>query len=175
MVEMWRQLTVPEGWRPQLTENGLLMAPPPEGSHNLVADSIDRDIRRVTPEGCGVFQWLPVGVATTNSIYIPDICVAPRAVAPADIDPVPASEVLLAGEFTSRSSAGYDRKQKQWAYARGGIPLYLLVDRFDDEGPTVSLFSQPSRGSYHRITRVPFGESIHIDPPFDLTLETADF
>jgi hypothetical protein len=61
------------------------------------------------------------------------------------------------------------------SYARAGIPLYLLIDRFAGSGPTVELHSRPREAEYRATTRVPFGESIGVPAPFDFTLETEDF
>jgi len=175
LLRIWRDLDVPEGWRPELTVEGIVVTPPPGGPHNLIAAYLHRALLPVVPAECEVFQTQSVGVIVVGGIYIPDLCVIPRSVIPPDSDPVPADEVLLAVEITSRSNAEHDRKKKKWAYAHGGIPQYLLIDRFDEEGPAVSLYSGPRGGNYHRIQRVPFGEPIHLDPPFELTLDTQDF
>jgi hypothetical protein len=51
------------------------------------------------------------------------------------------------------------------------IPLYLLVDRQQGQ---VTLFSDPVRSDYTTQTRVPFGGSIKLPPPFSFTLETEE-
>lgn len=83
--------------------------------------------------------------------------------------------MLLGVEITSKSTARHDRSTKKWAYAHGGIPLYLLIDAFDEEGPAVSLFSGPVDGVYGKTIRVPFGKPIKIGSPFDVELDTSKF
>ncbi|SFO85225.1 Endonuclease, Uma2 family (restriction endonuclease fold) [Amycolatopsis arida] len=175
LLETWRELTVPEGWRPELTVEGIHMTPPPGGSHNLIAGRVNRALLPAMPEGCELFQPQGVGIREVNAIYVPDFCVAPRDVIPRNADPVPAEHVSLAVEITSPGNAEHDRRKKKWAYAHGGIPRYLLIDEFDQEGPAVSLFTEPVQGVYSRTLRVPFGQPIRIGAPFDVELDTSMF
>lgn len=86
-----------------------------------------------------------------------------------------AEHVLLAVEITAKSNAKHDRKKKKWAYAHGGIPQYLLIDRHDEDGPAVSLFRDPVDGVYGRTIRMPFGHPITIGAPLAVELDTAEF
>lgn len=110
-----------------------------------------------------------------GAIYVPDLCVAPVDRISPGSEPVPAEYVLLAVEITSRGNADNDRKKKHSACANGSIPQYLLVDAFDEDGPAVSLFSDPVKGVYSRFVRFPFGEPIKIGDPFGIELDTTGF
>ncbi|MFH9425845.1 Uma2 family endonuclease [Streptomyces sp. NPDC017529] len=68
-----------------------------------------------------------------------------------------------------------DRTKKLWAYAHAPVPAYLLVDRFDEHGPTTSLFTEPQNGAYKHAERAPFGEAVELPGPFFGTLHTAPF
>lgn len=175
LLDTWRELQVPEGWRPELTAEGIHMTPPPGGPHNLIAGWVHRALLRGTPDDCEVFQTLGVGIRATGSIYVPDLCVVPRGAVPGNSDPVPAEHVLLAVEITSPGNGAHDRKKKKWAYAHGDIPQYLLIDAHDEDGPAVSLFTEPVQGVYSRTVRVPFGQPVEIGEPFGIRLETAEF
>lgn len=175
LVRVWCELDVPEGYRPELTTEGIIMTPGPGGAHNLTADLIHRALVTCAPPGCGVFQTQSVGVREIGGIFIPDFSVMPRDALPDGSEPVLAEHVLLVAEITSRSNAAHDRKKKRWAYAHGGIPLYLLVDRFDPNGASVILLSQPSGGQYRHQHRVQFGEPITLPEPFTYALDTSDF
>lgn len=78
-------------------------------------------------------------------------------------------------EITSKGNADQDRKNKLWGYAHAEVPLYLLVDRFAEEGPSVGLFSKPANGVYQETHRVPFGEKITLPAPFEMVLNTDEF
>lgn len=70
------------------------------------------------------------------------------------------------------SKAQTDREVKRRCYARGGIPLYLLVDR---ETSWATLFSAPEPGDYQELRAVAFGEQLPLPQPFAFDLDTADF
>ncbi|WP_201449849.1 Uma2 family endonuclease [Nocardia caishijiensis] len=55
-----------------------------------------------------------------------------------------------------------DRCEKPRAYARTGIPIYLLVDR---EKGSVVVRSNPVDGEYERILIQPFGAQVPIPDP----------
>jgi Uma2 family endonuclease len=65
-----------------------------------------------------------------------------------------------------------DREAKRRCYARGGIPLYLLVDR---EASSITLFSDPEKDDYRELCTRPLGKSLALPEPFAFDLETADF
>lgn len=83
-------------------------------------------------------------------------------------DPAP---VLMAVEVTAYDS-GTDhghRAEKPRAYARTGIPVYLLIDR---EYRQVTVHSGPSGARYGIVLTVPFGKEITLPDPVGITLET---
>jgi Uma2 family endonuclease len=78
-------------------------------------------------------------------------------------------------EIVSKSNARMDRVEKLRAYAIAPVPLYLLIDRFADSGPSVTLFSEPLDGHYRHSEQVPFGAKITVPEPFGLVLDTKEF
>jgi hypothetical protein len=66
------------------------------------------------------------------------------------------------------------RRPARHCHAKGGIPLYLLVDRTER---TVTLFSEPDEGAedYREDVRVTFGKPVDLPEPFAFALDTADF
>ena len=84
----------------------------------------------------------------------------------ADPDPV-----LMVVEVTSHDSDTdqRDRVEKPRAYARTGIPLYLLIDR---QACRIVVYSEPDDGSYETVHTVPFGKTLHLPDPVGITLET---
>lgn len=71
-----------EGWRPELTAEGICMTPPPTGQHNLTASSVHDALASAELDGCGILQTLGVGIRATGSICVPDLCVVPRDAVP---------------------------------------------------------------------------------------------
>ncbi len=177
LVQAWRELDVPEGWRAEIIEERIVMTPPPGHGHNMIADQVHRALVHVVPKNRAIFQTAGVAIPLRSSLFIPDLVVVPRDVVPGDDDPAPiaAGDALLAVEITSKSNADTDRKTKLWSYAHASVPLYLLIDRFAEGAPAIELNSTPENGVYQESHRVPFGKPITLPEPFDFTLDTAEF
>ncbi|WP_254553047.1 Uma2 family endonuclease [Kitasatospora sp. MMS16-BH015] len=177
LLDTWRDLDVPEGWRAEIEEGQIVLVPPPNNGHNLIAGEVHRALLRCVPDEVGVYQTLGTQIPRLEKLCIPDLVVVDVAVLKTgrDDDPIDAADVLLAIEITSRSTARQDRTKKLWGYAHGPVPLYLLIDRFDQPGPTVTLFCEPSDGAYRQSLRTPFGKPVSLPEPFGVTLDTASF
>ncbi|WP_406438717.1 Uma2 family endonuclease [Streptomyces sp. NBC_00631] len=78
---------------------------------------------------------------------------------------------LMAVEVTSWDSdaAQRDRVDKPDGYAAAGIPVYVLVDRDDC---TVTVFTHPEDGRYRQQLNQPFGATLDIPEPVNITLDT---
>jgi Uma2 family endonuclease len=172
---IWVELDAPEGWRTEIHGGEITMNPPPAAPHAGVAELIQHAVYGAVPDGAGVFQMLGVLIPTAQRLLIPDLVVAPRDVVMTSEQTLDCRHALLVVEITSPSTAARDRADKKSAYALGGIPLYLLTDRYDNAGPTVTLFSDPAGDDYQHAVSAPFGDTITIPAPFDVVLETATF
>ncbi|MGW6058325.1 Uma2 family endonuclease [Streptomyces sp. NPDC055189] len=179
LLQAWRELDVPEGWHAEIDEGQIVLVPPPHRHHNGIAAMLHRLLYGVISEKLEVYQTLGIHIAPLDKLYVPDLVLAPREVVdaadPDTNDPLCASETLLVVEITSQSNAKDDRTKKLWAYAHAPVPVYLLVDRFDEHGPTATLFTGPQNGAYKHAERVPFGESLKLPEPFAATVDTGDF
>ncbi|WP_442788635.1 Uma2 family endonuclease [Kitasatospora sp. YST-16] len=176
LLDTWRELDAPEGWRTEIEGGRIQLVPPPGKQHNVIAARIHRALNRLLPDDVEVFQTLGTQIARLEKLYIPDLVVVDaELLAGEDEDPVDAADILLAVEITSRSTARQDRTKKLWGYAHAPVPLYLLIDRFDQPGPTVTLYSEPSDGAYGQSVRVPFGKPVELPEPFGITLDTTGF
>ena len=82
-----------------------------------------------------------------------------------------ATGVLMAVEITSWDSdtARRDRVEKPDGYAAAGIPVYLLIDRDDC---SIVVFNQPEDGRYRHEEKLPFGASVKLPDPVNITLDT---
>ncbi|MFD9423840.1 MULTISPECIES: Uma2 family endonuclease [unclassified Streptomyces] len=180
LLQTWRELDVPEGWRAEIDEGQIVLVPPPHAHHNGIAEAVQRCLYRGIPEELGIYQTLGVHVAPLDKLYVPDLVVMPTeliaAADPETSDPLDASEALLIVEITSKGNAREDRTKKYRAYARAGVPAYLLIDRFDMRGPMATLFTEPNEdGTYKRSDPVPFGKTLVLPAPFAVSLPTSEF
>ncbi|MGW1815949.1 Uma2 family endonuclease [Streptomyces sp. NPDC002125] len=180
LLRTWQELDVPEGWRAEIDEGQIVLVPPPHAHHNGIAEMVQRVLYGSLPDELGIYQTLGVHVAPLDKLYVPDLVVMPReliaAADPETSDPLDASEGLLIVEITSQGNAREDRTKKYRAYARAGVPMYLLLDRFDTRGAMATLFTEPNEdGTYKHSDAVPFGKPLQLPGPFDVTLPTAEF
>ncbi|MFC8226713.1 Uma2 family endonuclease [Streptomyces sp. NPDC057287] len=180
LLRTWQELDVPEGWRAEIDEGQIVLVPPPHAHHNGIAEVVQRVLYRGLRDELGIYQTLGVHVVPLDKLYVPDLVVMPtELIASADpesSDPLDAAEALLIVEITSKGNAREDRTKKYRAYARAGVPMYLLLDRFDTRGAMATLFTEPNEdGTYKHSEVVPFGKPLPLPDPFDVTLLTADF
>ncbi|MFJ8045066.1 Uma2 family endonuclease [Kitasatospora sp. NPDC096147] len=179
LLRTWRELDVPEGWRAEVEGGRILLAPPPGKGHNYIAGEVHTALLRCLSADVGVYQTLGTQIARLQKVCVPDLVVVEKSALTGspdpDADPVDAADVLMAVEITSSGNARHDRTKKLWAYAHAPVPLYLLIDRFDEHEPTVTLFSKPLNGAYQVSVRTPFGKPVALPGPFDVELATEGF
>jgi Uma2 family endonuclease len=123
-----------------------------------------------------------VMLPATEEAFIPDLAYYSCEDLDPDVWLVPANALVMAVEVLSGKdnspAARRDRKDKAYSYAASGVPLYLLVDQ---ARKTVVLHSKPTynadaqRDRYSTLVQVPYGDSIQLPEPFNLTLDTGIF
>ncbi|MGW3723838.1 Uma2 family endonuclease [Streptomyces sp. NPDC000851] len=82
-----------------------------------------------------------------------------------------ADGALMAVEITShdRDTDQRDRIDKPIGYAEAGIPVYLLIDR---DTNTITVYSEPKDGRYQQSPSYPWGATVEIPSPVNITLDT---
>ncbi|MEV6166099.1 Uma2 family endonuclease [Streptomyces sp. NPDC052052] len=177
LLEGFLALDTPEGFRAELIEGDIVVTPPPDGDHEdcigLVLDQVIRHARTDMDFSGNKGLKLSSGGRCPKNHVIPDGTFAPTELRLyRGADPwMPCAGVALVVEVTS-SKLRVDRADKRHCYARGPIPLYLLVDR---EESSVTLFSDPEGDDYRQRCTVPFGKKLSLPEPFGFELGTADF
>lgn len=144
----------------------------PSWDHEAAADSVREQIGPVVRRLECVAGSGNLDLPGSSNWYVPDIAVVPRALAKGAGALLP-DQTLLVVEVTSESNGDTDRTAKRRRYAEYGAPLYLLIDR---QERTCTLFSEPGRLGYTAVSGPhPFGTSLRLPAPFDLTLDTGGF
>ncbi|PJE96719.1 restriction endonuclease [Streptomyces carminius] len=176
LVRLWEETDWPEGCKVEIIDGIITVSPPPASEHNIIAARLQRVLDRSIPEDWYVYQTQGVSVPSRGGIYIPDLVVMSEAVLEtAPGSSVPAGEAELVVEITSPSNARHDRLSKPAGYARAGVPLYLLVDRWAPGGPTVTLYGEPKGDVYRVLHSGKFGDKVHLPAPFDFAVDTGIF
>lgn len=177
LLEGFLALDTPEGFRAELIEGEIVVTPPPDGDHEdyigLIVDQVARRARTRMQFSGNKGLKLRSGGGCPKNHAIPDGTFAPlelRLFRGAD-SWMPCDGVALVVEVTSTKPQA-DREAKRRCYARGGIPLHLLIDR--DHG-SVTLFSEPENDDYRQLLTIPYGKPLPLPEPFAFDLETGDF
>jgi hypothetical protein len=161
--QVWKAMDVPQGFRAEIIEGTIEMSPT-GGSRHL---SVNRRLYRALDRYLVDSGYGPANdgiVIHGLKVLIPDIFVAPDDLAEIEHPDglgVLASGVALVVETVSPGSESRKRDlvRKHRAYATAGIPIYVIIDDFDDGGSvTVLSGPDPARGSYARSVRTPYGE-----------------
>ncbi|MEU0054984.1 Uma2 family endonuclease [Streptomyces sp. NPDC006334] len=177
LLEGFLALDAPEGFRAELIEGEIVVTPPPDGDHEdyieLVVNQVYRHSRTDMQFSGNKGLQLQSGGGCPKDHVIPDGTFSPRELRLyRGADPwMPCAGVGMVLEVTSTKPTA-DREAKRRCYARGGVPLYLLVDR---EASSITLFKAPEKDDYREHCTVPFGTSLALPEPFAFDLETSDF
>ncbi|MED7950637.1 Uma2 family endonuclease [Kitasatospora sp. NPDC058201] len=161
--QVWRAMDVPEGFHAEIIEGAIQMSPAGGARHMTV----NRRILLALHDHLRGTGWAPGNdgnVISGLKVTIPDVYVAPddleEIVHPEGLG-ILASGVALMVETVSpgHTNRQRDRVLKLRAYATAGIPVYVIVDDFDDGGAvTVLTGPDPGRGAYACSVRTPYGE-----------------
>jgi Uma2 family endonuclease len=171
LEELWQSLDLP-GHRVELIDGQIVVSPTASREHsNVVTELIDQfaDVRR---QGWERHTNLTVHIPATRERLIPDLAIVPGDAPGFGENELLAPGVLLVAEIVSPHSRREDRDIKPRAYAEGGVPLYLLIDRLASP-PAVTLFRQPGSGGYGRQEAAAEGQPLRLPEPFKLALDTA--
>ena len=176
LLEGFLTLDPPQGFRAELVEGEIVVAPPPDGDHEKYVSRIVRQVIKHSgtemdfSENKGL--RLVSGDSSPADHVIPDGTFAPlESDLFAGAGPwMPCDGVAMVLEVTA-ANPRRDREPKRRCYARGRVPLYLLLDR---DASQITLYSLPEKDDYRgRCTR-PLGKPLTLPAPFAFELETTD-
>ena len=171
LERLWQEMDLP-GHPVELIDGQIVVSPTPSRRHaHVVTELIDQliDVKR---KGWQRDTNLTVHIIPTRERVIPDLVIAPTDAPGFGDEEVLSPGVLLVAQVVSPSSRRHDRETKNCIYAQGGIPLYLLVDRFA-EPATVTLFSDPADSGYRESQSAIAGRRLRLPDPFGIKLDTA--
>ncbi|MGV9254401.1 Uma2 family endonuclease [Streptomyces sp. NPDC003697] len=177
LLEGFLALDTPEGFRAELIEGEIVVTPPTDGDHEdyigLIVTQVIRRSRTDMQFSGNKGLKLRSGGACPKNHVIPNGTFAPTALRLyRGAGPwMPCDGVAMVVEVTSTKPQA-DREAKRRCYARGGIPLHLLVDR---ETSSITLLGDPEQDEYRERRTRPLGKPIALPEPFAFDLDTADF
>jgi Uma2 family endonuclease len=173
LERLWNELDVPKGVRAELIDGELVVSPTGSVWHSAAVDELmDQLFELKRRNGWRFHTYLTAHIPPTRERLIPDLMVAPKDAPPSGECELFSYGALLVAEVVSPWSRRRDRELKPLAYARGGVPLYVLVDRLD-KPPAVTLFSQPGADGYGKRQVAAAGQPLRLPKPFGIALDTG--
>ncbi|WP_032917615.1 Uma2 family endonuclease [Streptomyces rimosus] len=164
--QAWEALEIHEGFRAEIIEGfievwrtGLLVQ---ARTANRLRDALSGHLA-----GSLYVPYQCMYVVHRHSVWIPDVLIALRDADEDDTHDVGirASAVPVIAEVVApgQDAIARDRIRKRRAYARAGIPVYVLIDDHDLRGTvTVLTAPRPADAAYAAEHRVPYGTDIAI-------------
>ncbi len=173
LERIWQELETPPGARAELIDGEIIVSPSGSVRHSgAISALIFQLVDLARTRDWVIHTNLTTHIGATRERLIPDLMVAPADARQFGDNELLAAGVLLAVEVVSPWSQRRDREVKPRAYARGGIPLYLLIDHFAAPA-AVTLHSQPGPDGYTRRQNAAPGQPLHLPEPFGIDLDTA--
>jgi Uma2 family endonuclease len=173
LEEDFLDLETPEGFTAELIEGEVVVTRLADGTHEHILAETTRQFYEHAATKMKLSRR--IGLALTpcdphpKNRVVPDLTLVPKLRdAPPWLEP---DEVTLVGEVTHLRPER-DRVVKRRCYAKGGIPLYLLIDR---EQRRVVLHRDPVGDDYADIRSLAFGRPVPLPEPFAFELDTSDF
>lgn len=171
----WLELDLPNGWKAEVVAGTMAVSPPPGPRHDELVDVVTNALADALPAGWRILQRFGLRIAGEQRIYRSDVVALPPG-APSECPKYAlSSHARLVVEITAQDNPMPERTAKPKAYARGEVPVYLLIDPWDEPGPRVTVFSEPARGTYHRSVTWTFGARIQLPPPIGIELDSSLF
>lgn len=165
--EVWKAIDVPEGFRVEIIEGSIEMSPTGRLRHGILIGRMLESLLRHLQDSAWTARN-DINVIHGFKSYVPDLFICPRALDeiahPSGLG-VLAEGVAFVAEVVSpgHGDRQRDRIRKRRAYARAGIPVYVLVDDYDEDG-TVTVLSEPDskHADYRNSRRYSYGTDVLI-------------
>ncbi len=137
----------------------IVSAATPGGRHAKIVLAVRRAFARRGIDN--LFENTTLLVEQDEAEYVPDLARWPEHLIEGDTWEFPAAECAFALEVVSGDRPGRRQRdyQKASGYARGGVPVFLLIDPVER---TCTLFTEPKAGEYSVRQIVKFGEPLRI-------------
>jgi Uma2 family endonuclease len=165
--QAWKSLELPEGYRAEIVEGFIEVSPTGGGDHASAANTLRRGLDRFLGEG-DFAAYQDTNALFGRKVWIPDVMVT-LADLRAVLDPerlgALAEHIVLMAEVVSpgHDARKRDLVRKRRAYARAGIPVYVIIDDHDGSGHvTVLSAPYPEKATYEAEVRMPYGTDVII-------------
>jgi Uma2 family endonuclease len=141
--QMIRDGTIAKDDPVELLGGILVRKTPKTPKHSVITAWLVEELRRQIPVGWHVRQAQPLRIPDYDE---PDLALVRGAIMDFALRHPGAADVALVGEV-SGTTLDRDRGEKRAAYARGGIPVYWIINLIDNQ---IEVYTDPSPGYGYR-------------------------
>ncbi|WP_275937198.1 Uma2 family endonuclease [Streptosporangium subroseum] len=164
--------------RAEIIDGNLRMSPSGPLQHARTARRLSRALIPVEDKN----DWesfsgdVDVFIEGPRDTLVPDYCLAPVNAPLWGDRELLSSALIMVAEIVSTGSMETDRATKPRIYAEGGIPIMLIIDPIASP-PTITVLSDPEKGTYRAMSHTQLGKPVRLPSPvdFDLDLDTSTF
>src|SRR5690606_11898658 len=157
--------------RIELVNGRIVVNEPGTWQHNtIIAQLLAQLAPLVAERGWEIWPNITVHLDEETDRYVPDLTIVPREPAMATDQAVRGTSTLLLVDVVSAGNAYDDHVVKPMGYAPAGVPLYLVVDPFQQ---LLKLHSEPEPSGYARETVEPVGAPLPLPDPWDCLIDTS--
>ncbi|MFG2341749.1 Uma2 family endonuclease [Streptomyces yangpuensis] len=146
------------GYRTEIVEGAIVMSPL-KPHHGRTIRLLWNDLEAQLGPEWGFLSDVAIPFDGENE-FCPDLAVVPAVEADRNLSAYPPDLVELAVEVVSRGSIRNDYEVKDRAYARRGIPHYLIFDPY--EAHCVTLWN-PGPDGYRGRDTIPYGGEVTVE------------
>jgi Uma2 family endonuclease len=173
--ELYDWLPETPHFKVEVINGRIIMSPRSNPRQSRIIGKLVRAFGQVADEQ-GWCEWpeVDVCIAWTRDPVVPDFSMGPKDAPLWGDREIISDGLVLAAEVVSANSVREDREDKPLVYARGGIPILLVVDPVA-EPATVTAHSRPTGDGYQTVTTVKMGEALPIPDPVGIDLDTSIF
>ncbi len=165
--QAWKAMDLPEGYHAEIIEGAIEVSPTGRYAHSQIVFLLKEALGDFL-KGGDFAARSDTNIIHERSAWVPDLFVVardPERYVTDDGLGLTAASVRVVFEVTSPGHRNLkrDRDRKCREYACAGIPVYVLIDDYDEQG-TVTLFTgpRPDKADWEDIHRVPYGTEVTI-------------
>ncbi|MFE0453470.1 Uma2 family endonuclease [Streptomyces sp. NPDC058914] len=171
MFERLEKMPVPEGYKVEIVEGTVYMAPQRDTHWEIIAD-IYEQLRTKYPR-TRVKSDVRIDYPGHLNGFATDVTVMAEGAAKTEDGRWRHEDVEFVAEVISKGTAANDYGPKKTAYATAEVPVYVIADPYQGR---CHVYTDPKEGDYQIETTVPFGKDLDLTGTVvGLTLTTGEF
>ncbi|MEU9899572.1 Uma2 family endonuclease [Streptomyces phaeochromogenes] len=165
--QAWEAMELPEGYRAEIIEGAIEVSPTGRYSHSEIIFQLKEALGEFLRGGDFAVRN-DTNILHQGSAWVPDLFVTARDTERYVTDDglgLASGAVRLVVEVVSpgKHNQDRDRVKKRREYARADIPVYVIIDDYDNKGTvTVLTEPQPEKADWVGVHRVPYGTEVTI-------------